>query len=87
METKLNYCDSCHRNLGEIHVTLEVYVTRLTGTRSKFVQFWLCKECERKSQILLAKDAAQRNRVAQAITPTPGWWVVDPNMKVVADGR
>jgi len=74
----LVYCDSCHRNLGEIHVTVEVYITRRSGTRSKIVQFWLCPECERKSQILLAADDTQRNRVALALTPRPSYWVERP---------
>lgn len=74
MEPKLYYCDSCHRELGEIHVTVEVYITRPKSVRSKVIQFWLCAKCERKNQILLASDDVQRNRVAQALTPTPSWW-------------
>lgn len=72
---KLVKCDACHQAEGIFHVTINVEVFSVKSTRMKQAQFWLCELCEAKSKIFLTRDERQPARVAQALTPTPWYWI------------
>lgn len=71
MNAKLIYCNACHRNEAVYHVTMMVDLFGPTTQRVKRVQFWLCAECEKISQEVLARDITQASRVAKALTTLP----------------
>jgi hypothetical protein len=66
------YCDvpGCEA-LGVFHVTVNVEVFGPASTRAKRAQFWLCERHEKDSQKVLARDWAQKGRVAQALSAAP----------------
>lgn len=67
----MRYCANCHEQEGTRHVTVEVTVFGTSGPRKKVTQYWLCEECELLNRKVLARDPAQRQRVARLLCTLP----------------
>lgn len=64
-------CNSCHKEEGRYHVTLNVSIFGPSTERLKHITLWLCDACEKNSREVLAKDFMQAERVARALTWLP----------------
>jgi len=67
----LIYCDACRTKEGIYHVTQINTFFGPKTTRTKRVQFWLCAECERASQLILCRDELLPRRAAVRFVDNP----------------
>ena len=66
-------CDACANYEAIYHVTLQVNIFGPRSERVKSIQFWLCSDCERSTQQILAKDELRRARLAFRFVDNPAF--------------